>query len=147
MAEDMPDKVGPIPFGKAKIRREGTDVTIIGTQLMVGRALEAAETLAKEGISAEVIDLRTLAPLDSEAILESVAKTNRLVIAEEAVASAGWGGDIVSLVADQGIYYLEAPVKRVNMGKGLVAYSPPLEDFAIPSSQRIIEAAREVMQN
>ncbi len=146
LAEDMPEHVDPIPFGKARVRRAGTDVTIIGTQLMVGRALEAAETLAKEGISAEVIDLRTLAPLDSAAILESVAKTGRLVVAEEAVGSAGWGGDIVSLVADEGVYYLEAPVKRVNMGRSLVAYSPPLEDYSIPSAERIAAAAREVMQ-
>jgi acetoin:2,6-dichlorophenolindophenol oxidoreductase subunit beta len=145
MAEDVSDRMEPIPFGQAIIRREGTDVTIVATQLVAQKSLEAAEILAQEdGISAEVIDLRTLAPLDKETILKSVAKTGRLVIVEESVHSAGWGGDIVSLIADEGIYLLDAPVKRVNMGAALVAYSPPLEDHVVPNPTRIAEVVRIV---
>jgi pyruvate/2-oxoglutarate/acetoin dehydrogenase E1 component len=145
MAEDVPDQMPSIPFGKAVIRREGTDVTIIGTQLVAHNALEAAKQLEQEGVSTEVIDLRTLAPLDKECILKSVAKTGRLVIVEESVHSAGWGGDIVSLVADEGVYFLNAPIKRVNMGAALVAYSPPLEDHVVPNPLRIADSVRVVI--
>jgi len=101
--------------------------------------------LATEGIDVEVIDLRSMAPLDKETILQSIQKTNRLVVVEESPHSAGWGGDIVSLAADEGVYWLEAPVKRVNMGNTLIAYSPPLEDEVVPSVNRIATAIREVM--
>jgi pyruvate dehydrogenase E1 component beta subunit len=144
-AEEVPDQMAITPIGKALVRREGTDITIVATQLVLQRSLEAAEQLAKDGISAEVIDLRTLAPLDKATILTSVAKTGRLVVVEEGVHSAGWGGDIVSLVADEGIYYLNAPVKRVNMGAALVAYSPPLEDHVVPNIQRIADGVRAVL--
>lgn len=146
MSEDVPDQMEIVPIGKAVVRREGSDVTIVATQLVMQRSLEAAETLANEGISVEVIDLRTLAPLDKETILKSVAKTGRLVIVEEGVHSAGWGGDIVSLVADEGVYFLDAPIKRVNMGAALVAYSPPLEDHVVPNVGRIADAVRSVMK-
>jgi acetoin:2,6-dichlorophenolindophenol oxidoreductase subunit beta len=145
MAEEVPDHIEPIPFGKAVIRREGTDVTVVATQLVAQKSLEAAEILAQEGISAEIIDLRTLAPLDEETILKSVAKTGRLVVVEEGIHSAGWGGDIVSLVADKGIYLLDAPIKRVNMGAALVAYSPPLEDYVVPGPTRIADSIRIVI--
>ncbi|MBI5928832.1 MAG: alpha-ketoacid dehydrogenase subunit beta [Chloroflexi bacterium] len=146
MTGDVPDDTGPMKLGEAHVVREGNDVTIVSTQLMVHRSLEAATELEKEGISVEVIDLRSLAPLDKDTILDSVAKTNRLVIVEEAPHSAGWGGDIVSLVADEGIYWLDAPIKRVNMGQALVAYSPPLEDTVVPNVGRIAEAVRNVAQ-
>jgi len=146
MPEDVPDQMEAIPFGQAAIRREGNDVTIVATQLVAQNSLEAATLLANERISAEVIDLRTLAPLDKDTILKSVAKTGRLVIVEESVHSAGWGGDIVSLIADEGIYLLDAPVKRVNMGAALVAYSPPLEDHVVPNAMRISDIIRIVMK-
>ncbi len=145
MSGDVPDDAGPLPLGEAKVVRSGTDVTIVATQLMVHRSLEAAALLEKEGVSVEVIDLRCMAPLDKGTILESVAKTNRLVIVEEAPHSAGWGGDIVSLVADEGIYWLDAPIKRVNMGQALIAYSPPLEDTVVPNVGRIADAVRDVV--
>ena len=145
MSGDVPDDAGPLPLGEAKVVRSGTDVTIVSTQLMVHRSLEAAALLEKEGVSVEVIDLRCMAPLDKGTILESVAKTNRLVIVEEAPHSAGWGGDIVSLVADEGIYWLDAPIKRVNMGQALIAYSPPLEDTVVPNVGRIADAVRDVV--
>ncbi len=143
---DVPDSTPPMPLGKAKIVREGRDVTVVATQLMTHRSLEAAEKLAQEGIDVEVIDLRCMAPLDKDTVLNSIAKTNRLVVVEEAPHSAGWGGDIVSLAADEGIYWLEAPVKRVNMGRALVAYSPPLEDAVIPNVDRIAESIRDVLR-
>lgn len=147
MKGDVPDNLGPMPLGQAKVVREGTDVTIVAIQMMLHRSLEAADLLAEKGISCEVIDLRCMAPLDTQTILESIKKTNRLVIVEEAPHSAGWGGDIVSLAADEGIYYLEAPVKRVNLGGSLIPYSPPLEDAAIPTVERIVEAVHEILEN
>ncbi len=145
MKGEVPDNRTVGTLGEAKVVREGTDVTVVGIQLMVQRALEAAEILEKEGISAEVIDLRTLAPMDTDTVLNSITKTHRLVVAEEAPHASSWGGDLVSLAADQGIYYLDAPVKRVNMGGAMFAYSEPLEKLAIPSTERITEAIREVM--
>lgn len=145
LSGEVPDETQPMPLGRAKIVREGSDVTVVATQLMTHRSLEAAELLAKEGISAEVIDLRCMAPLDKDTILNSLAKTSRLVVVEEAPHSAGWGGDIVSLAADEGIYWLDAPVKRVNMGQALIAYSPPLEDAVIPNVKRIADAVRDVL--
>ncbi|MBP8109588.1 MAG: alpha-ketoacid dehydrogenase subunit beta [Caldilineaceae bacterium] len=145
LKEDVPDDTGPMPLGQALVRRAGTDVTIVATQLMMHRSLEAAEILAAEGIEVEVIDLRSMVPLDKKTILTSLEKTNRLVIVEEAPHSAGWGGDIASLAADEGLYWLDAPVKRVNMGEALIAYSPPLEDAALPNVKRIAQAVRAVM--
>jgi pyruvate dehydrogenase E1 component beta subunit len=113
---------------------------------MMHRSLEAAELLAKEGIDVEVIDLRTLAPLDANTILDSIRKTHRLVVVEEAPHASSWGGDLVSLAADQGIYWLDAPVKRVNIGGAMFAYSEPRESLAIPSVVRIAAAVREVAQ-
>ena len=146
MSEDVPDDTGPMELGKAQVRRQGKDVTVVAIQLMMHRALEAAEALAKEGIDVEVIDLRSMVPLDEETILTSIAKTNRLVVVEESPHGASWGGDIVSLAADKGVYYLEAPVKRVNMGGALVAYSPPLEDASVPNVGRITQAIRDVVK-
>lgn len=143
MKGEVPDDLGPMPLGKAHIVRPGTDVTIVSIQMMLHRSLEASESLAAEGISCEVIDLRCMAPLDTRTVLESIKKTNRLVIVEEAPHSAGWGGDIVSLAADEGIYYLDAPVKRVNLEGSLTPYSPPLEDAALPNVERIKDAIRE----
>jgi pyruvate dehydrogenase E1 component beta subunit len=146
MSEEIPDDQGPMELGRAALRREGGDVTIVATQLMLQRSLEAAETLAAEGIEAEVIDPRTMVPLDTETILASLAKTNRMVVVEEAVESAAWGGDIAALAAREGVYYLDAPVKRINLGRGLIPYSPPLEDSVIPTAARIADGVREVVR-
>ncbi|PJF41577.1 MAG: alpha-ketoacid dehydrogenase subunit beta [Chloroflexi bacterium] len=146
MKEDVADNIQPMRLGEAQIRREGGDVTVVATQLMMHRALEAAETLADEGIDVEVIDLRSMVPMDTETVLTSIKKTSRLVVVEEAPHAAGWGGDIVSLAANEGLYWLDAPVIRVNMGHTLVAYSPPLEDEIIPNANRIAQAVRNVVQ-
>ncbi len=146
LSEDVPENLPTMKLGQAQIRRTGRDVTVVATQLMLHRTLEAAEKLAVEGIEVEVIDPRCIVPLDTDTILNSIAKTNRLVVVEEAPHAGGWGGDVVSLAAHEGIYWLEAPVIRVNMGRGLVAYSPPLEDHITPNVARITTAIREVMQ-
>jgi acetoin:2,6-dichlorophenolindophenol oxidoreductase subunit beta len=141
---EVPADTGVLELGKARIMREGRDVTVVAVQLMMHRSLEAAEILAVEGIDVEVIDLRTLCPMDTAAVLKSIRKTHRLVVVEEAPHSSSWGGDLVSLAADEGIYWLDAPVKRVNMGETMFAYSEPLESLAIPSVERIAAAIREV---
>ncbi len=144
---DVPDNTPPMPPGEARVVLEGTDVTVVALQLMLHRSLEAAKNLAAEGINVEVIDLRSVAPLDKDTILKSLAKTKRLVVVEESPHAAGWGGDVVSLAANEGIYWLEAPVLRVNMGGALIAYSPPLEDEVIPNVKRIERAIRDVMSH
>lgn len=147
ISEDVPDDTQPMQLGEAIVRRTGKDITVVTTQLMMHRALEAAELLATEGIDIEVIDLRSMVPLDEETILNSIEKTNRLLIVEEAPHGAGWGGDIVSLAAHKGIYWLDAPVRRLNFGSGLVPYSPPLEDAMLPNVAAIQNAVREVMSS
>lgn len=142
---EVPDDTQPMKLGEAKVVRAGSHVTVVASQLMLHRSLEAAANLAKEGIECEVIDIRSFVPLDKATILYSLAKTNRLVIVEEAPHQAGWGGDIASLAADEGVYWLAAPVKRVNMGGALIAYSPPLEDEVLPNVGRITQAIRAVL--
>jgi pyruvate dehydrogenase E1 component beta subunit len=129
-------------LGKASIERTGTDVTIVASLLMVSRALEAAETLAAEGISAEVIDLRWVRPLDMGTIGDSVARTGRLVIAEEQWHEAGWGATIISRLAQSGTPWASPPTSVSLPDDLLVPYSPPLEDAFIPSAGHIAEAAR-----
>jgi len=139
---EVPADQKPIPLGQANIARTGKDVTVVALQLMLHRSLEAAEKLAAEGIDVEVIDPRSVHPLDTQTILNSIAKTNRLVVVEEAPHNGGWGATVSALVADAGIYHLDAPIKRVNMGEALIAYSPPLEDAVIPNVDRIAAAIR-----
>lgn len=146
MKGEVAADAGPIAIGKARIVRPGKHVTVVGLQLMLQRALEAADQLAAEGIDAEVIDLRSVSPLDRDTVLTSLEKTGRLVVVEESPAGAGWGGDLASLAADEGVYFLDAPVRRVNMGMTLTPYSPPLEDAAVPTTARIAAAIRDVMR-
>ncbi|MEP7284494.1 MAG: alpha-ketoacid dehydrogenase subunit beta [Chloroflexota bacterium] len=143
---EVPDGEHLVPFGVANVVREGTDVTIIATQRMVIVALKAAAELAKQGISCEVIDPRTLVPLDMETIIGSVKKTGRLITVEEAVHAGGWGGEVVSLVTDEAIWYLESPVVRVTLGAGLVPFSQPLEDHVLPNPERVMAAVHRVME-
>ncbi|MDX2138221.1 MAG: alpha-ketoacid dehydrogenase subunit beta [Chloroflexota bacterium] len=142
---DVPDRLSAMALGVAEVVRAGRDITVVASQLMLHRAVEAADGLAREGIDCEVIDVRSFVPLDTATILRSLRKTHRLVIVEEAPHGAGWGGDIASLAADEGLFYLEAPVRRVNMGSALIAYSPPLEDAVLPNVARISAVIREVM--
>lgn len=129
-----------IPFGKAAIRREGTDVTVVAMTVMVQRSLEAAAALEKEGISVEVIDPRTVAPLDIDTILESVHKTGRLLVVDEDFAPCGMGAEIAAQVMEQGFDDLDAPVRRVNSAQSPVPYSPALEAAVTPNVTTIRQA-------
>jgi 2-oxoisovalerate dehydrogenase E1 component len=138
----VPEGEYAIPLGKADIKRAGTDVTVVAWQAMVQRALAAAADLAQEGVSVEVIDPRTLAPLDEETILASVAKTGRLVIAHEAVKRGGFGAEVAALVAEKAIDCLDAPIARVAARHVPMPYNDSLERATIPTQQDIVEAIR-----
>jgi len=143
---DMPandDLVTPI--GKARIARQGDDVTIAAYSIMVGHALDAAETLAAEGIEAEVIDLRTLRPLDTATLIASVKKTNRLVTAEEGWAVAGIGAELAAVAMEQAFDWLDAPVMRVTAADVPLPYAANLEKLALPGAQDIVAAAKAVL--
>ncbi|MEM3044320.1 MAG: dehydrogenase E1 component subunit alpha/beta [Candidatus Bathyarchaeia archaeon] len=133
-----------IPFGKARIRREGGDVTIICKLLMVYKSLAAAERLSKEGIEAEVIDPRTLIPFDKDTLLESLKKTGRLVIVEEDNRTNGWGAEVAATIAEEAMDYLDAPIRRVSALDLPIPATPPLERFVIPDEEKIIKAVKEI---
>ncbi|MGJ7919033.1 alpha-ketoacid dehydrogenase subunit beta [Neobacillus sp. LXY-4] len=143
---DVPEEQYSIPLGKADVKREGTDVTIVATAIMVHKALEAAVELEKEGISVEVIDPRTLVPLDEETIVNSVKKTSRVIVVHEAVKRGGFGGEIASMIAESEAFdYLDAPIKRLG-GKAVpIPYNPVLEKAAIPQVPDIIQAVKETL--
>ena len=141
---EVPDKDYLVPIGKGIIRREGSDVTIVGKLLTVYRGLAAAEELSQEGIDAEVIDPRTLVPLDKELILESVRKTGRLVVVEEDNLTGGWAADIAAIVAEEAFFWLDAPIKRVSAPDTPAPFAPVMEDFYVPSEQRVIEAVKSL---
>jgi pyruvate dehydrogenase E1 component beta subunit len=133
-----------IPIGRAKIEREGNDVTIVAYSIMVGKALKAAEQLAEEGISAEVINLRTIRPLDRYTIIESVKKTNRIVSVEESWPFAGIGSEIAALCMEHAFDYLDAPVTRVCAADVPLPYAANLEALALPQAEHIVEAVKKV---
>jgi acetoin:2,6-dichlorophenolindophenol oxidoreductase subunit beta len=141
---DVPEGEYLVPIGKGAIRREGTDVTIVGKLLTVYRALEAAEQLAGQGVSAEVIDPRTLVPLDKELILNSVRKTGRLVIVEEDNQTGGWAGDLAAIAAEEAFFYLDAPIKRVSAPDVPPPFAPVLEANYVPSVARIVDAVKSI---
>lgn len=148
MTGDVPEESYKIELGKADIKREGTDVTIVATAIMVHKALEAAVELEKEGISVEVVDPRTIVPLDKETIINSVKKTGRLIVVHEAVQRGGFGGEIVSVVAESEAFdYLDAPIKRLGGKEVPIPYNPKLEKAAIPQVPDIIEAVKETVKN
>jgi len=142
----VPDGTYEIPFGKAITKREGNDVTIVATGVQVPRAMAAADTLAKEGISAEVIDPRTLEPLDDAALLASVQKTGRLVVTDESHDNSGVAAGLAARMADTAFASLRAPIKRVAIPHVPVPFSVPLEDYVTPTTERIAEAARGLVR-
>jgi acetoin:2,6-dichlorophenolindophenol oxidoreductase subunit beta len=142
---EVPEESYTIPFGVADVKRKGDDVTVVATMAMVHKALKVADDLAKEGISVEVIDPRTLTPLDDATIVESVKKTHRLVVVTEEVGHAGSSAEIVARVADKAFDYLDAGIKRVTAPFTPVPFSPVLESAFIPSEEKIIAAIREVV--
>jgi pyruvate dehydrogenase E1 component beta subunit len=139
--ESVPDPTEPVPLGRAQVRRRGRDVTIVALSRLVGEALTAAERLAADGIEAEVIDPRSLVPLDLETIADSVRRTGRAVVAHEAVRTGGFGAELAAEVQAAAFDYLDAPVQRVGAPFMPVPLSPPLEDGYRPQSDHIYAAA------
>ena len=147
MKGEVPAEPYRVPIGKAIVRREGSDVTIVATAIMVHRALEAAETLAGEGIAAEVIDLRTLRPLDRETVIDSVKKTSRLVCVYEGVKTLGIGAEISAMIAESEAFdYLDAPIVRLGGAESPIPYNPVLEKSAVPQTPDIIAAVRNLVK-
>ena len=142
--EEMPAGDHLVPIGKAAVRREGRDLTILSYAAMVHTSMEAAAELAKEGIDAEVIDLRTLLPLDRDAIIASVKKTNKLLVVHEDTKTGGIAGEIAALVCEGAFEDLDGPIARVTAIDTPVPYSPPLEEFFLPNTEKIVAAAREL---
>lgn len=142
----VPEEHYTIPFGQADIKREGRDITIVATHAMVGRSLKAAEDLAKDGIEVEIVDLRTLTPLDKKTIFDSIKKTGRLLVADEDYKTCSVASEIAALAAEEIIYDLKAPVARVCSPDTPVPFSPPLEQAYIPEVKDIVPAVQRLMQ-
>jgi 2-oxoisovalerate dehydrogenase E1 component beta subunit len=143
--DDVPEEDYIVPLGKAIVRREGRDATLVTFGAMVHTALEAATALAGEGVDVEVLDLRTLAPLDREAILTSVAKTSRVAALYEAPRTGGIGGEIAALIAEEAFEFLDAPVMRIASLDTPVPYSPPLEAAFLPTRDKVIAAVKQLV--
>ncbi len=141
----VPEEQIVIPLGKADVKREGSDITLITYGYMLQKSLAAAEELAGEGINAEVIDLRTLSPLDHDALAESVHKTHKAVVVQEAYESAGLAGQIIKSLMESSFDYLDAPVKTVAAYDTVIPFSPPLEDEMLPNEAKIVKAVKEIM--
>lgn len=142
---EVPEQEYLLPFGKADVKRKGADVTLVATSYMVHKALNAAAMLEKEGTDAEVVDPRTLTPLDKATITSSVRKTGRIVIITEDCRTGGVSAEIAALVAENTLDYLDAPIKRVTAPDTPIPFSPPLEQFIIPNERSIIKAVKEVV--
>jgi pyruvate dehydrogenase E1 component beta subunit len=144
MKGPVPENAYTIPFGVADIKRKGEDVTIVALSLMVHKALEAAEKLEKEGISAEVIDPRTIVPLDKKAILDSVKKTGKLVVVDEDYERCGFAAEVAAIVADEAFDHLDAPIKRVVTPNIPIPFAPILEKTILPDTDKIIKAVKAI---
>jgi len=142
----VPEEEYLIPFGEAAILREGSDITMVATSSMVQVALAAAELLAREGISTEVIDPRTIVPLDEETILKSVRKTSRAIVIDEGHQSYGITGEIASRISEKAFYHLDAPVQRMGAMDVPVPFSPALEDITVPTAESVAERARQAIR-
>lgn len=144
MKGDVPDTNEPIPLGVADIKREGSDVTVVATGLMVHKALKAAEILSKEGIEVEVIDPRTLFPLDKEKIFNSLKKTHKIVIVTEEVKRGSWSGELAALIAEEMFDYLDAQIVRIGALNTPIPFTTVLENVVIPNEEDIIKAVRAI---
>ncbi len=140
----VPEGEYTLPLGVADVKREGEDVTLVGTSSMVRVCLEAAEMLAAEGISAEVVDPRTLVPLDEDALVRSAEKTGRAIVVDEGHRRYGVTAELASVIAERAFYHLDAPVRRLGAMDVPVPFSPPLEDETVPTPERVAAAAREL---
>jgi len=141
----VPEEEYLVPLGQAEVKRQGNDITVVAISRSVSHALKAAEALEKDGIELEIVDPRTLKPLDEDMILSSVKKTGRLMIVHEACKTGGFGAEIAAIVAEKGFDYLDAPIKRVAALDSPIPFNPKLEDYILPNENDIIAAARELM--
>jgi pyruvate/2-oxoglutarate/acetoin dehydrogenase E1 component len=143
--EEVPEELEPIPLGQARVHRKGEDVTVIATGRLVHESLGAAAEAEKEGVSVEVIDPRTLQPLDEKALVESVKKTNRCVVAHEAVVRGGFGAEVAAVIQHQAFDWLDAPVERVGSKFAPVPFAPVMEEFVVPHEADVLEAIRRTV--
>jgi len=144
--EELPAEDFVVPIGKANVRRRGKDLTIVTWGAMIYVADEAADALAAGGVSVEIVDLRSILPFDEEAILESVAKTNRVIILHEAPLTGPAGAEFAARIAEKAFDWLDAPVKRIGSLDVPTPYSPPLEEYVLPNRDKVIAAARELLE-
>jgi acetoin:2,6-dichlorophenolindophenol oxidoreductase subunit beta len=142
---DVPETVEPIPLGKARVVREGTDVTVIATGALVRKAVEAASEVEADGVSVEVIDPRTLQPLDEDALVASVKKTNRAVVAHEAVTRMGFGAEVAAVLQEQAFDWLDAPIERVGAKFAPLAFAPVMEQFIVPQVADVVSAIKRTV--
>jgi 2-oxoisovalerate dehydrogenase E1 component beta subunit len=140
--QDLPAEEYTVPIGKAAVAREGRDLTIVTYGAMVHVALEAAETLASEGASVEVVDLRTLLPLDEETVLASVRKTSKVILLHEDTRTGGIGGEVAAIITEKAFEFLDGPIVRVTAPDTPIPFSPPLEDAFLPNAAKVLEKAR-----
>jgi pyruvate/2-oxoglutarate/acetoin dehydrogenase E1 component len=145
LKEDLPEELEPIPIGSARLQREGEDVTVVAIGRLVHEALTAAAEAESEGISVEVVDPRTLQPLDEGAIIESVKKTNRCVVAHEAVTRMGFGAEVAALVQEQAFDWLDAPIERVGATFTPLPFAPVMEEFVVPHADDVLAAIRRTV--
>jgi pyruvate dehydrogenase E1 component beta subunit len=143
---EVPDELEPIPFGKARVVREGTDVTVIAIGPLVHRALDAAKKAEEEGISVEIVDPRTLQPLDEETLVASVKKTNRAVVAHEAVTRMGFGAEVAAVLQHQAFDYLDAPIERVGAKFTPLAFAPVMEQYVVPNAEDVLDGIRRTVR-
>ena len=144
VAGPVPEEEYVIPLGQAEVKKQGTDVTLISYSFMLNKVLSVAEQLAGQGISAEVVDLRTLSPLDHDTIAQSVQKTHKAVVVQEAVEMGGVAAQVVKSLMDSSFDYLDAPIKTVAAANTVIPFSPPLEDAMLPSEEKIVAAVKEI---
>ena len=143
--EEVPEELEPIPLGKARIHREGEDVTVIATGRLVHESLRGGDEAEKEGISVEVVDPRTLQPLDEEALVDSVKKTNRCVVAHEAVVRGGFGAEVAAVIQYQAFDWLDAPIERVGSRFTPIPFAPVMENFVVPHASDVLDAIRRTV--
>jgi pyruvate dehydrogenase E1 component beta subunit len=142
---EVSEELEPIPLGKARVVREGTDVTVIAIGPLVHRALDAAKQAEEEGISVEIVDPRTLQPLDEDALVASVKKTNRAVVAHEAVTRMGFGAEVAAVLQHQAFDYLDAPIERVGAKFTPLAFAPVMEQYVVPHAEDVLAAIRKTV--
>src|SRR4051812_189808 len=146
LKEEVPDEIEPIPIGQARVHREGEDVTVIATGRLVHEALRAADEAEQDGISVEVVDPRTLLPLDEETLVGSVKKTNRCVVAHEAVTRMGFGAEVAAVIQHQAFDWLDAPVERVGAKFAPLPFAPVMEEYVVPHASDVLAAIQRTVQ-